>query len=81
MKTICRKMNEEIISLRTQIHDKMMKKFGMEIDFDEMEEAILTKMIAEQTKTSGNDHQTHVELGKLKVHSAHKYLQFSFGLK
>lgn len=68
MKTICRKMNEEIISLRSQIHDKMMKKFGMEIDFDEMEAAVLTKMIAEQTKTSGNDCQTQVELGKLKVH-------------
>lgn len=68
MKTICRKMNEEIISLRNQIHDNMMKKFGMEIDFDEMEEAILIRMIAKQTKTNENDHQTQIELGKLKVH-------------
>lgn len=67
MKTICRKMNEEIISLKSQIHDKMMNKFGMEIDFDEMEEAVLTKMIAEQTKTSEKDQLARIEREKLKV--------------
>lgn len=80
MKTICRKMKEEIISFKSQIHDKMMKKFGMEIDFDEMEEAVLIRMISEQTKSVTNDHQTQIELGKLKVHipKYNLYFKFSF---
>lgn len=60
-------MNEEIVSLKSQTHNEMMRKFGMEIDFDEMEEAVLSRMLAEQTKTGENDHQTQIELGKLKV--------------
>lgn len=67
MKSICRKMSEEIASLKVLIHDKMMQKFGMEIDLDEMEETALGKMIANQTKLFDYEHQQHIELNKLKV--------------
>lgn len=71
-------MNEEIVSLKSQTHDKLVKKFGIEIDFDEMEEAVLTQMVAEQTKKPDeNNHQTQIELGKLKVKISRKMFNSS----
>lgn len=61
-------MNEEISLLKNEIHDKMLKKFGMVIDFDEMEESILTRMIANQAdKQRDSDRDTRIEIRKLKV--------------
>lgn len=67
MKSVCRRMNEEISMLRIEIHDKMVKKFGMEIDFDEMEESVLIKMIANQTTVCADDREHQIEVAKLKV--------------
>lgn len=51
-KSICGKLNREIAKLKSQISDKMLKKFGAIIDFDEMEEEVLKKMLMNQSKSS-----------------------------
>lgn len=62
-------MNRTIAQLRSEVSDKMVKKFGMKIDFDEMEESVLARLLMNQPKI--NDDAAKIrekELRKLKVH-------------
>lgn len=45
----------------------MVKKFGMKIDFDEMEEAVLTRLLMHQSKKCDDANDKAKELRKLKV--------------
>lgn len=60
-------MNHSINRLRSEISDKMVKKFGMKIDFDEMEEAVLTRLLLKQTKSSINTKNKEKEIRRLHV--------------
>lgn len=61
-------MNRTIAQLRSDVNDKMVKKFGMNIDFDEMEEAVLTRLLMNQPKVddAAAKHREK-ELRKLQV--------------
>lgn len=67
-KSTCSKMNRTIAQLRSDVNDKMVKKFGMKIDFDEMEEAVLTRLLMNQPKVddAAAKHREK-ELRKLEV--------------
>lgn len=54
--------------MRSEINDKMLKKFGMKIDFDEMEEAVLTRLLTNQSKHHGDAEKTEKENRKFKVY-------------
>lgn len=43
MKTDCKFMEAEIVELREQINQTMFKKFGLIVDLDELEEAVLKR--------------------------------------
>lgn len=61
-------MNTAIAQLHSEVNDKMVKKFGMKIDFDEMEESVLTRLLLNQTSKvddAANDQEK--EIRKLKV--------------
>lgn len=60
-------MNRTIAQLRSEVNDKMVKKFGMKIDFDEMEEAVLTRLLQNQSNVSGDAKDKDREIQKLKV--------------
>lgn len=60
-------MNQRINQLRSEISDKMVKKFGMKIDFDEMEEAVLTRLLAKQTNSTMKLRDNEKEIQKLHV--------------
>lgn len=67
IKSTCSKMNCEISMLRNEIDDKMVKKFGMKIDFDEMEQNLLTRLLAkQQTNCDAAKHRDR-EIRRLKV--------------
>lgn len=67
-KSACSKMNRTIAQQRSEVNDKMVKKFGMKIDFDEMEEAVLTRLLMNQPKFDDESARTREkELRKLKV--------------
>lgn len=53
--------------VRGEIHDKMVKKFGMKIDFDEMEETLLTRLLTNQSKRCDDTKQHDKEIRKLNV--------------
>lgn len=48
VKTECNTLNSEMNRLRSETRDALVKKFGIEIDLDEMEETILTKLLVRQ---------------------------------
>lgn len=60
-------MNSAIAQLKTEVSDKMVNKFGMKIDFDEMEETVLTRLLMNQSKNCSNDRDKEREFQKLKV--------------
>ena len=45
MKTDCKFMENEIIVLKEKIHETMIKKFGMEVSLDEVQEQILRRYV------------------------------------
>lgn len=45
MKTDCKYMDSRIVDLKDEINQTMMKKFGMVVSLDDLEEAILSKMV------------------------------------
>lgn len=45
MKTDCKFMENRIVTLKDEINETMMKKFGMVVSLDDLEEAILSKMV------------------------------------
>lgn len=53
--------------MRGEICDKMVKKFGMNIDFDEMEETLLTRLLTNQSKRCDDTKQNEKEIRKLNV--------------
>lgn len=55
MKTNCSKLDQDIETRKEQNKSKMMRKFGMIVDFDEMEESILRKAVLQHTNTGGLD--------------------------
>lgn len=61
-------MKRTIAELRSDVNDKMVKKFGMKIDFDEMEEAVLARLLMNQPKVddAAAKHREK-ELRKLEV--------------
>lgn len=67
IKSTCTKINAEINSLRGEISDKMVKKFGMKIDFDEMEETVLTRLLTNQSKNCEHTKKEEQEIRKLNV--------------
>lgn len=66
-KSTCSKMNRAIAQLRSEVNDKMVKKFGMEIDFDEMEESVLSRLLLNQSKVDDAAKDREMEVRKLKV--------------
>lgn len=60
-------MNRTIAQLRSEVNDKMVKKFGMKIDFDEMEEAVLARLLMNQPKVDDAAKNREKELRKLQV--------------
>lgn len=50
-----------------EANDKMIKKFGMKVDFDEMEETVLIRLLMNQTKDCDNSKEIDREMQKLKV--------------
>lgn len=67
IKSTCSKMNNAITQLRNEVNDKMVKKFGMKIDFDEMEETVLTRLLMKQTKKCDDAKDNEKEIRRLKV--------------
>lgn len=51
MKTNCNKLDQHIETLKEQDKSKMMGKFGMIVDFDEINESILRKAALDHTNT------------------------------
>lgn len=51
-KSECSALNVKINRLKGEIRDALVKKFGLEIDLDEMEESILTKLLMKQMDQS-----------------------------
>lgn len=47
LKSDCHYMEQQIQTLKDQIKDTMIKKFGMPVDLDELQEALLTKLLFE----------------------------------
>lgn len=77
-KSACSKMNRTIAQLRSDVNDKMVKKFGMEIDFDEMEEAVLTRLLMNQPKVDdASAKHREMELRKLRVIFLNHKLMFT----
>ncbi|XP_055326896.1 uncharacterized protein LOC129580473 [Sitodiplosis mosellana] len=66
IKSTCTKINSNINSLRGEVNDKMVKKFGMKIDFDEMEEAVLTRLLMIQSKKCDDACEKDKDLRQLK---------------
>lgn len=60
-------MHQNINQLRNEVNEKMIKKFGMKIDFDEMEEAILTRLLTKHTNNSDHMKNMEKEIRKLDV--------------
>lgn len=60
-------MHQNINQLRNEVSEKMIKKFGMKIDFDEMEEAILTRLLTKHTNNSEHMKNMEKEIRKLHV--------------
>lgn len=50
LKTDCKFMDTQILNLKEEISEAMMKKFGMVVSLDELEEAILSKMVFDMRK-------------------------------
>lgn len=67
IKSTCSKMNNAITQLRNEVNDKMVQKFGMKIDFDEMEETVLTRLLMKQTKKCDDTKDNEKEIRRLKV--------------
>lgn len=63
-------MNSEIAQLKTEVSDKMVKKFGMKIDFDEMEETVLTRLLMNQTKDCTDEKNKEKEIQRFKVNKS-----------
>lgn len=61
-KSLCSKMIREINRLKNQTNEKMLKKFGSVIDFDEMEESVLKKMLLNQSKNLKKKENSDAEL-------------------
>lgn len=74
-KSACSKMNRTIAQLRIEVNDKMVKKFGMKIDFDEMEEAVLARLLMNQLKVDDTAKNREKELRKLKVIFTLRYMK------
>lgn len=55
-------MIREINRLKNQTNEKMLKKFGSVIDFDEMEESVLKKMLLNQSKNLKKKENSDAEL-------------------
>lgn len=68
IKSSCTKIGSEINSLRCAVNDKMIKKFGMKIDFDEMEETVLSRLLTNQIKSSNDINDKDIQVRKLKVY-------------
>lgn len=60
-------MNRAIAQLRSEVNDKMVKKFGMKIDFDEMEEAVLARLLMNQPNADDAARNREKEIRKLEV--------------
>lgn len=60
-------MGQQIEKLQSEIDDKMIKKFGMHVDFDDMEESILKKVLLDQSKNSNENRKNEMEIKTLKV--------------
>lgn len=60
-------MNVAIAELHNEVSDKMVKKFGMEIDFDEMEESVLSRLLMNQRTVDDAAKDREKEIQKLKV--------------
>lgn len=60
-------MGQHIEKLQSEIDDKMIKKFGMHIDFDDMEESILKKVLLSQSKNSNENRKNEMEIKTLMV--------------
>lgn len=67
IKSTCAKINSNIQLLSGEVNDKMVKKFGMKIDFDEMEEAVLTRLLMTQTKKCDDANEQAKQIRQLKV--------------
>lgn len=60
-------MNNGITQLRNEVNDKMVKKFGMKIDFDEMEETVLTRLLLKHAKKCDDARDKEKAIRRLKV--------------
>lgn len=68
MNTDLKFMRSEITRLEELIRQEMMKKFGMVIDLDELEEEVLRKYVFELETTAEDElHQLEMEMQKKKV--------------
>lgn len=68
MNTDLKFMRSEITRLEELIRQEMMKKFGMVIDLDELEEEVLRKYVFELETTAEDElHQLEIEMQKKKV--------------
>lgn len=68
MNTDLKFMRSEITRLEELIRQEMMKKFGMVIDLDELEEEVLRKYVFELETTAEDElHQLEMEMRKKKV--------------
>lgn len=54
MKTDCKFMESEIVELREQINQTMIKKFGRVVDLDELEEAVLKRFVYDMKANCDN---------------------------
>lgn len=66
MKTDCKYMENQIHNLHERFNDAMLKKFGMVVNFDELQVEILKKMVyairADVTETQRNYNRKAHEL-------------------
>lgn len=71
LKSDCGMLNLDIDTLQAQIREKMIRKFGMIVDFDEMEEAVMRKAVAdhEPNRTINDDSAKLIALLEVNIFS------------
>lgn len=68
MKTDVKFMNQNIIDLKEEIHNTMLKKFGREVDLDELEETVLRRFAYEMRANIDEIKKSYViRTGELRV--------------
>lgn len=68
MKTDIKFMDQNIIELKEEIHNTMLKKFGREVDLDELEETVLRRFAYEMRANIDEIKKSYmIRTGELKV--------------